>query len=105
MFETRITCYTFTKSCTIEGFYRLQNTMVNDGCLFYVQEDSQSIYSSDTTVDVLQNEAVLMKCGSYIADFMISEKQVRSVVFQFQPSSIKKVRNYPSLYDNVQYFF
>ena len=84
--------HTFAECLTLDQPYRVNRDMRNDACLAYIQAGEQELFSPTRKIVVKDNESILMKCGSYIANFkeVTPTSQFKSVVFHLDPETIGK---------------
>jgi len=82
----------FAQCFTLNQDYRLPREMRDDACLAYVHTGKQEIFAPTQKLIANDNEAILMKCGNYIANFtdVSHTSPFKSVVFHLDPESIKK---------------
>ncbi|MEM6319914.1 MAG: AraC family transcriptional regulator [Bacteroidota bacterium] len=55
---------------TIETPFRYTAIFQNDGCFLYIKGKDTKLFSSETNLNIKEREAVLLKCGTYIADWL-----------------------------------
>ena len=84
--------HSFAECFTLVQDLRISSEMRNDACLAYVHEGRQEIFSPTQNIIARTNESILMKCGSYIANFanVSPTSQFKSVVFHLDPESIQR---------------
>lgn len=82
----------FADFATITHDIVLPHAMQNDACLAYIQSGTQKIYSATQQIIANDGEAILMKCGNYIANVNGAdpENPFQSIVFHMDPEAIKK---------------
>ncbi|WP_109831442.1 helix-turn-helix domain-containing protein [Reichenbachiella versicolor] len=62
----------------------------NEGCFIYVKGAKTKLLSSEVNLDLKDKEAVLLKCGSYFADWMKKATQpVTVIVVHLYPDLLK----------------
>lgn len=66
--------------------------MNEDACFIYIQQGNQEIYSPTQKIVLQDNEAILMKCGNYIANIKVASPgfEFQSIVFHLDPELIQK---------------
>ncbi len=82
----------FVQCVAISEAFRINSQMQDDACFIYVQQGVEEVLSPSEKIRVSDNEAILMKCGNYIANVIGASpiSEFKSVVFHLDPKAIKK---------------
>ncbi len=107
MSEIKLFGKKFVETVHISHSFRLENPMNEDACFIYIQQGTQEIYSPTQKMVLQDNEAILMKCGYYIANIKDASEtnEFQSIVFHLDPELIQKAfknRNTDFLQENKQ---
>ena len=92
MSEIKLFGKKFIETVQISHSFRLENQMNEDACFIYVQQGMQEIYSPTQKLVIQDDEAILMKCGNYIANIKDASTTIafQSIVFHLDPELIQK---------------
>lgn len=73
--------------------FQKPNPMPNEACFLYVLEGTYNSVSEQERIRVNSDESVLMKCGNYLSEMVITEqsKQYQAVAVHFYPEVLHKV--------------
>tara|TARA_B110000211_G_C14056203_1_gene543488 strand:- start:507 stop:1346 length:840 start_codon:yes stop_codon:yes gene_type:complete len=84
--------HVFAREFTMPGDLRFNYEMIDAACLTYIDEGTQSVNSSIEQVNLYPNQAMLSKCGKYVAkiDKKLSPEGLSGVVFHLNPDIIKE---------------
>ncbi|HED38107.1 MAG TPA: AraC family transcriptional regulator [Ignavibacteria bacterium] len=76
--------------------FKKKNPMPNEACFLYIMDGEYNSISEKEQLRIKADEAVLMKCGSYLSQMYTSKtsKRYEAVAVHFYPDILKKV------YDN-----
>lgn len=84
--------HVFAERATLFQDFRTPSVMKDDACFIYVQQGRQEVYSPAKKFTLNDNEAILMKCGNYVAQFcdISPVASFQSVIFHLDPAAIRK---------------
>ena len=75
---------------TIQPPFHYDTIFHNEGCFIYVKGASTKLLSSEVNLELQDREAVLLKCGSYFADWIKeSANEVMVVAVHLYPEVLK----------------
>ena len=82
----------FAERVTLFQDFRTPSVMKDDACFVYVQKGMQEVYSPAEKFTLKDHEAILMKCGNYVAQFSEASPMTtfNSIVFHLDPTAIRK---------------
>lgn len=84
--------HVFAERATLFQDFRTPSVMKDDACFIYVQKGTQEVFSPEKKFTLKDHEAILMKCGNYVAQFsgISPVASFKSIVFHLDPSAIRK---------------
>ena len=81
------------EKAVIQAPHRKPNPMPQEACFLYVLEGATNNISEEESLLVKKDEAVLMKCGSYLSQMVstAADRRYAAVAVHFYPEVLKKV--------------
>lgn len=81
------------ETMVIKPPFRKPNPMPNEACFLYVLEGAYDSTSEQEKIRILTNESVLMKCGNYLSDMIVtpSSDKYQAVAVHFHPDVLQKI--------------
>lgn len=72
--------------------FSLPNSMPNEACFAYVLEGENRIFAEKQSLNLVSNEAVLMKCGNYVSHLFsdLKDERCSAITIHFHPEMLKK---------------
>ncbi|TDS13578.1 AraC family transcriptional regulator [Maribacter caenipelagi] len=83
---------TLIERVTINPPYKYEAIFQNEGCFIYVKGSDSKFLSSENNLNLNENQAVLLNCGTYFVEWLEKSKQTIEVIaFHLYPEILKKI--------------
>ena len=77
----------------IEPPFKYEAIFQNEGCFIYIKGADTKFLSSENNLNLLENQAVLLNCGTYFVEWLkkTTDNSIEIVAFHLYPKLLKKL--------------
>lgn len=77
----------------IEPPFKYEAIFQNEGCFIYIKGTDTKFLSSENNLNLLENQAVLLNCGTYFVEWLkkTTDNSIEIVAFHLYPKLLKKI--------------